>query len=156
MRTCSCGRPIYAVLGKRCPVCQAKHRARKPRIPKPIKHDPKRNPRHLAWIRTLPCAVPGCLLKAQAAHVRAPGTGGGMGMKPPDLWCVGLCAAHHREQHLIGHRAFDAKYGINLRAIAEELARLSPYLTSTDRPDRPHRGSQIVQTEPRGCRRGRS
>jgi hypothetical protein len=56
------------------------------------------------------------------------GTGGGMGMKPPDRWSVGLCVAHHREQHLIGHEAFDAKHGVDLRSLAEALARRSPYL----------------------------
>lgn len=126
-RQCSCGRPIYAALGKRCPVCQAEHRTRKPRIARVHGPDPRRCPRHLAWIRTLPCAIPGCRSKAQAAHVRM-GTGGGMGMKPPDRWSIPLCCVHHYEQHRTGHKAFDAKYGIDLREIAESLARRSPYL----------------------------
>jgi hypothetical protein len=57
------------------------------------------------------------------------GTGGGMGMKPADRWSVPLCGGtHHPEQHLIGHEAFDAKHGVDLRAIAVELAGQSPYL----------------------------
>jgi len=53
-------------------------------------------------------------------------TGGGMGLKPPDKFTAPLCADHHREQHQIGHRAFDAKYGLDLRALAEELSAMSP------------------------------
>lgn len=51
-----------------------------------------------------------------------------MGLKPPDRYTAPCCAQHHMEQHAIGHRAFDAKYRIDMRAIAEKLAELSPYL----------------------------
>lgn len=51
-----------------------------------------------------------------------------MGMKPPDRWTVPLCNVHHTEQHRIGHPAFDAKYDLSLREIAERLAALSPHI----------------------------
>lgn len=51
-------------------------------------------------------------------------------MKPPDRWTVPLCHHHHREQHQIGHTAFDAKYSIDLRREAEFFAAASPYLKS--------------------------
>ena len=51
-------------------------------------------------------------------------------MKPPDRWTVPLCHDHHHEQHQIGHAAFDAKYGVDLRALAEELSGLSPFIAN--------------------------
>lgn len=105
----------------------AERKMRTPKFPVPIRQpDPKRNPGHLAWIRTLPCAVKGCCSKAiQAAHVRVE-TGGGMGMKPADAFSVPLCVEHHLEQHRVGHAAFDAAHMLDLRALAEELAAMSP------------------------------
>lgn len=55
-------------------------------------------------------------------------TGAGTSLKPADRWCVSLCAAHHMEQHRIGHKKFDALYGVSLRALAETLAARSPFL----------------------------
>jgi hypothetical protein len=40
---------------------------------------------------------------------------------------ISLCQHHHREQHRIGERAFEAKYSLNLRELAEEFAKRSPY-----------------------------
>jgi hypothetical protein len=53
-----------------------------------------------------------------------------MGKKPSDRFCVGLCDTHHKDQHRMGHRAFDEKYGVNLRALAEQLASISPHLNN--------------------------
>lgn len=88
---------------------------------------PNRWPAHLRWVRTHPCSVPGCEHPSQAAHVRM-GTGGGMGLKPGDQFTCPLCPSHHREQHQIGHRAFNEKYDVDLLAIAQELAVASPYI----------------------------
>jgi hypothetical protein len=55
-------------------------------------------------------------------------TGCGMGMKPGPEWTVPLCHDHHHEQHQIGHRAFDERYSLDLRALAEFLAARSPHL----------------------------
>jgi hypothetical protein len=51
-----------------------------------------------------------------------------MGFKPGDEWCVSLCVTHHREQHRLSHRLFDAKYEVDLRALAVILAERSPAL----------------------------
>lgn len=55
---------------------------------------------HLAFIRTLSCAVCGSKAKIQAAHIRARSTQfkkrqAGMSEKPDDKWTVPLCEAHH-------------------------------------------------------------
>lgn len=84
---------------------------------------------HLAWIRSMPCAVHRhtCGQKTHAHHVRR-ATGGGTGHKPDDRWAVPLCCTHHAEGHQTGWVTFEAKYGVDLRAIAEGLAATSPYL----------------------------
>jgi hypothetical protein len=108
-------------------VRNAERKMRSPKFPVQTRQpDPKRNPGHLAWIRTLPCAVKGCCSKAIVpAHVRVE-TGGGTALKPADWWTVPLCNDHHREQHRIGHSAFDAAHMLDLRALAEELSAMSP------------------------------
>lgn len=112
--------------------------ARKRQVRRPSK---TRCPAHLEWIRSLPCAVPGCAtVPCEAAHVRQ-GTGGGMGLKPPDRFSAPLCREHHREQHQIGHRAFDQKYGVSLLALAGELAAQSPHLHAATAADRTPRSA---------------
>lgn len=88
----------------------------------------ERNAKHLAWVRDMGCAIPGCMtrMQVQAHHVRAGGDGG-MGMKPSDASCVPLCFQHHREGHNTGWKTFDAKYGTNLKLLAETLWRHSPH-----------------------------
>lgn len=48
-------------------------------------------------------------------------------MKPSDLWTVPMCNSHHVESHE-GERTFEAKYKVDLRAIAATLAAASPYI----------------------------
>jgi hypothetical protein len=62
----------------------------------------------------------------ECAHVRTR-TNGGLSLKPSDRWVISLCAGHHQEQHAIGERAFECRYGLDLRAIAEEFTRRSPH-----------------------------
>ncbi len=127
-----CPRTVFGP-SARCPTCQAiyrtNRRADRASFPKPSRaariRQSKKCPEHLAWIRTLPCTIRGCLRPSEAAHVRQ-NTGGGMGIKPGDEWVAPLCRAHHHEQHQIGHQAFDAKYSICLRSEAERLASASP------------------------------
>ena len=131
-RICTCGRTIRG-MGKRCVVCQIARRAGRADAPvkfprRGVRAQDDRNPEHLAWIRTLPCVVRGCLGKSQAAHVRMEGTGGGVGLKPGDEWTVPLCVSHHAEQHQIGHAAFDRIHNLDLRGLAEYLAAQSPCL----------------------------
>ena len=82
---------------------------------------------HRAWVRRHDCSVRGCKrLSIECAHVRS-GTGGGVGLKPSDRWAISLCEFHHREQHRIGERAFQAKHSLDLCALAQEFAQRSPY-----------------------------
>jgi hypothetical protein len=59
-----------------------------------------------------------------------------MGLKPPDRFSAPLCWRHHEEQHRLGHRAFDARYKVDMLAVANELARLSPFLGFADNSGR--------------------
>jgi hypothetical protein len=70
------------------------------------------------FIRSLPCAVPGCLRRdIEAAHVVTRKMGGCGGDKTN---LVPLCGPHHREEE--GHLdEFNAKHGTNLRACAAHL-----------------------------------
>jgi hypothetical protein len=72
---------------------------------------------HAERVRSLPCLVPGCReVPVHAAHVRSRAAGG----SAADL--VPLCWRHHREQHDRGVRTFERIYGVDLAAIAAELA----------------------------------
>lgn len=87
----------------------------------------KRSPAHRNFVRGHQCSVPGCnAMPIEVAHVRS-GTGGGMGVKPSDRWCVSLCRDHHSEQHRIGEASFERRYGINLYELAEAFTRQSPH-----------------------------
>ena len=83
----------------------------------------RRNPKHLAWLRTLPCIVPDCQTgtPVQSHHIRSAGNSG-VGLKPPDTSTIPVCAYHHSESHRIGQRTFAAKYGIDLAAEAHRLS----------------------------------
>lgn len=96
-----------------------------------------RCPSHLAWVRGHECAVlatagHACNWKIEAAHVRR-GTDGGTAVKPGDEWAIPLCSLAHAEQHRIGEAAFERKYGIDMKAIARDLARRSPHLRKLER-----------------------
>ena len=93
-------------------------------------HVGRRFPNHCAWVRGHACSVSGCAAQdIECAHVRR-GTDGAAGVKPSDLWTVSLCAAHHAEQHSIGEGAFEARYMLDLKALARTFARLSPHRLS--------------------------
>lgn len=49
-----------------------------------------------------------------AAHTER----GGMSMKGPDSSCAPLCRVHHREYDA-EHKAFEVKYGIDMKAVAK-------------------------------------
>jgi hypothetical protein len=87
----------------------------------------RRFPGHRAWVRGHGCSVPGCTATdIECAHVRT-GTDGATGIRPSDWWTISLCSAHHAEQHRIGEAAFEERYQIDLRALAEQFARASPH-----------------------------
>lgn len=73
-----------------------------PATPEPKQRRPrKESPKHLDFIRRLPCCHPGCdRSDVHAAHIRAaaPHLGKrpvGVGEKPSDVWTVPLCGDHH-------------------------------------------------------------
>jgi hypothetical protein len=78
-----------------------------------------RSPRHLAWVRTLPCSVPGCRGDmVQPHHIRK---GAGVGQKPSDQYTAPNCLEHHTEGHTSGWRSFEVRYWVDLSAIAARL-----------------------------------
>jgi len=86
---------------------------------------------HLKWIRGHQCAVAGvldpCSGRMEAAHART-GTDGGTGFKPSDWWTLPLCFHHHETvQTNIGEPAFEARYAIDMKAIARALWAKSPH-----------------------------
>lgn len=90
-------------------------------------HDGKRFPKHLRWIRSLPCLLDGrheCEGRIEAAHVDRAG-GKGVGLKVSDQHAVPLCSGAHRSYHS-GPLSFEKKWGLNLVDAAAEYARNSP------------------------------
>jgi hypothetical protein len=94
--------------------------------------------RHEAWVRSLECAIPGCLRRdMEFAHLRN-AANSGTGYKPASWYGVPLCKdcwlngqmteGHHAEAHRRGHDTVAAEHGINLWTIAAALARRSPDL----------------------------
>src|SRR6476646_3259983 len=71
----------------------------------------RRDEKHLAWLRTLPCCICGDPTSTEAAHIRMadarigkPITGNSI--KPDDRYVLPLCGLHHRMQHAVGERKF--------------------------------------------------
>jgi hypothetical protein len=101
--------------------------ARRQRVRSGIERAPKRIwLRHRKFVRSHCCIVPGCqALETQFAHVRS-SANAGTGLKPHDRFGVPLCFLHHDEQHRCGAETFEDRHGLDLFAIAAELARRSP------------------------------
>lgn len=116
------------------------------RLPQKRKR-PKMGVRELPWWRSEPykkyvrgfaCIVPDCpAYRRQACHVRT-GTDGCKGEKPSDFFCYSGCAIHHEEQHRIGERAFEEKYGVNLLEWASRVARGSRFHREIEEWKRTH------------------
>jgi hypothetical protein len=64
-------------------------------------------------------------MQIEFAHLRSAATAG-KGQKPHDAFGVSLCRTHHDEQHRLGVARFEAKYGLDLRALAAEFTHRSP------------------------------
>lgn len=84
-----------------------------------------RDPRHLAWIRTLPCAVTG-RHGCEAAHIsfadrRYAKPERGKGKKAGDDWAVPLSPEMHRDQHASNEKAWWEARGIDATALATRL-----------------------------------
>lgn len=140
------GSPCYGYRPKPLPKATKRPKARKS-DPKKRRFSKLRDPEYVAWIRTLPCTNAGraeyydAWVAAgrpadnsddrriiEAAHVRSRGAGGAdVGNTVP------LCRICHREQHRIGIKSFEAKYGVDLKALALELANRYDREVSRDR-----------------------
>ena len=76
------------------------------------------SPKHLGFIRSLPCVVCHNNIETQAAHVRfsCVETGKrqtGKAEKPDDKWALPLCGKHHADQHDMSEREFWLTVGID-------------------------------------------
>jgi hypothetical protein len=84
-----------------------------------LKDTRREYPKHLAYVRSLPCTV--CRERTQteeAAHVRMKDPeisklNPGHSSKPHDFYTVPLCLQHHRDQHAMGEREFWDTAGID-------------------------------------------
>jgi hypothetical protein len=70
-----------------------------------LKEPKVRSKPHRMFVASLPCCVSGIEGQTQCAHIRA-NTGGGMGLKPSDQYCVPLSVSEHARQHRIGEYPF--------------------------------------------------
>lgn len=97
--------------------------------PNPLQVAPRhRCPAHLGWVKTLPCAVPGCRNRDIDAHhlTIAPDNPKARGLKAGDQWVVALCRFHHRQLHdRGGERLWWRSIGIDAIALAAQLWRSS-------------------------------
>lgn len=83
-------------------------------------------PRHRVFLRSHHCVVKGCPAEPiEVSHIRT-AANAGTGIKPMDAFAVPMCASdpaigyegHHAEYHRIGHKDFEAKYKLDLKALA--------------------------------------
>ena len=76
-----------------------------------------RSPKHLAFVRSLPCSV--CKTDySVAAHHLTHAEPSGMGKKTNDNWVVPLCNDHHYLLHLQGEKSFWKKYRLEPKIYA--------------------------------------
>ena len=82
---------------------------------------PARNPKYLAWIRTLPCLVCGRAVGVEAAHTGPHG----VGQKSTDTAAIPLCVQRHRtgrgSYHRLGRRSFEQRFQLDIRAVVARL-----------------------------------
>jgi hypothetical protein len=82
-----------------------------------------RNPRYIAWIRTLPCLVCGARRGIEASHTGPHG----LGQKSPDSSAIPPCTRHHRtgkdSYHKLGRRKFAEAHNLDIPAIVARLNR---------------------------------
>ncbi len=70
-------------------------------------------PERVRWVQERGCALCGRL--AENAHTAS----GGLSRKAGYQTIVGLWPEHHRELHNNGSRTFEARYGVDLKALAD-------------------------------------
>ena len=76
------------------------------------------------WVKSLPCAVPGCRNQGcDNHHVK----NGGMGRKADSIWIIPLCKGlhgHHRLGHAIGWKTLGKLAGVDWIKAAERTEQL--------------------------------
>lgn len=70
-------------------------------------------PERQEMIRQAGCII--CGQSAELVHTKS----GGTGRKADYASLVGMCRGHHHELHQHGSRTFEARYGVDLKALAE-------------------------------------
>jgi hypothetical protein len=82
---------------------------------------PRRDLKHLQWIRTLPCVVCGSTRYVEAAHTGPHG----LGQKSADSTAIPLCIRHHRtgndSYHKLGPRQFAEAHQLEISEILNAL-----------------------------------
>jgi len=94
--------------------------------------DPKKDPKHLRWIRSLPCAllrlplprVTPCRFDVEAHHP----TGAGTGLRDGDRRSIPLCGFHHREELHRFAGTFEGWSKEEVHALEDVLSDLYEYL----------------------------
>jgi hypothetical protein len=81
---------------------------------------PARSSAHLAFIRSLPCAILGCRSRRRVEAAHTPGSRG-MAQKRSDLETIPLCVQHHDEQHRIGWKRFIESYQLDIAELLKAL-----------------------------------
>lgn len=76
----------------------------------------------------------------EVAHVRI-GGGAGVGQKPDDWNTISLCRDCHAEQHRLGERTFQKRYGIDMAEMAAQFAKASPKRNEIERVQREREAS---------------
>lgn len=77
-------------------------------------------PRHRRFVRSHGCVIPNCDAQdVDFCHLHSVGAGG------HDKTGVSMCRRHHAESHTSGLAKFQAKYGVDLWALAAEFVRRS-------------------------------
>ena len=110
----------------------------KPKRSKPRRTSVPRDRKYLDWLRERRCVacqshrgtVYGFSTQVDPAH----GPSAAMRVKGPDSSAIPLCRHHHQEQHQIGWKDFEAKYGFSREK--EAASHYALYLLAfTESPD---------------------
>lgn len=82
-------------------------------------------PAHLAYVASLPCAVPGCGRAASVHHLRVKGADAAAGRRAGDNFAVPVCQPHHQGVEGIHHYGHESKWwrdiGVDPLALAAQL-----------------------------------
>lgn len=106
----------------RCPTCNRPmpHTVSIPQKRAKPRKGPMRDAKYLAWCRQQLCVAPGDYFEDHSVDVDPAHTqNNGMRSKGPDSSCVPLCREHH-EEYDAGRKAFEKKYGLDIKALAAE------------------------------------